>query len=88
MVKATELRKLLLESAVNPQDCPLLAEIVKIGTPDYFMIRAIEKVSEARRDPTNSHHVHACLVDATTSLALARGMLTNEPTKAARASRT
>lgn len=80
MVKATALRTVLLESAVNPQICPLLKEIVDLGDHDYFMVRAIEKITEARRVAGDTHQVHSCLIEAITSLGLSRVKL-NGPTK-------
>jgi hypothetical protein len=74
MVNSTGLRKLILESHVNPATDPLLAGIVAIGNTDYFTLRAIELSQEARKaeDPFEKH---ALLKQAITLLSLARGSI-------------
>ncbi len=51
MVKSQVLRAALIESVVNPNTDVLVREMLQLATPDYLMIRAIEKISLARKHP-------------------------------------
>lgn len=79
-MRSTELKKVLNESHFNPRNSEHpLAVAVRIGTPDYWRVKAMELTEESKNWVPGSTEYHELLTDAITLLALARTYYVTQP---------
>jgi hypothetical protein len=68
----TNLRKILLESLINPKAPGKMKVIVDAGNPDYFVSRAAEGIRAAQSEDLGSFAWHQNIITTITLLGLAR----------------
>ena len=79
-MRSTELKKVLNQSHFNPKNTEhQLAVAVKIGTPDYWRVKAMEMIEESKVWAPGSKEYHELLTDAISLLALARTYYAIQP---------
>jgi len=81
-MRSTELKKVLNESHFNPNNLEHpLAVAVKIGTPEYWRVKAMELVEESKGWAPGSDQYHESLKEAISLLALSRTYYAIQPEK-------
>jgi len=81
-MRSTELKKVLNESHFNPRNSEHpLAVAVKIGTPEYWRVKAMELIEESKGWAPGSNEYHESLKEAISLLALSRTYYAIQPEK-------